>query len=186
MRKRRRPLLISVVGTSGSGKTTTIEYLTSDLTRLGFRVGVAKHIHKEGFSIDTKGKDTWRHARAGAALVVGVSPNEFAVIRKTSKEARFEEVQRVVGGYDLDVVILEGFSTALPRGLKVYKILAAKNGPDLDYTAAKTPSPILAVTGRVVKSCRGTRNLPAPFLDLPRQRAQITMMVRQLLGPKGG
>jgi len=55
---KKSPLLISVVGGSGSGKTTTIEYLTKHLAGLGLKIGVAKHIHREGFTIDTKGKGT--------------------------------------------------------------------------------------------------------------------------------
>src|SRR3990172_11152857 len=111
--KKKTPLIVSVVGTSGSGKTTTIEHLIASLTRLGFRVGVAKHIHREGFTMDTKGKDTWRHARAGASVVVGVSPNEFAIIKRTPSESEFKNVAEALRAQELDLALLEGFSTAL-------------------------------------------------------------------------
>ena len=57
--------VIAVVGTKGSGKTTTIEYLISRLSDEGYKVGSIKHVHHPDFSIDTDGTDTWRHTRAG-------------------------------------------------------------------------------------------------------------------------
>lgn len=66
----------------GSGKTTAIVYLTEHLTRLGFRVAVVKHVHTEGFTFDAKGKNTWRHAEAGACIVIGVAPNELATFER--------------------------------------------------------------------------------------------------------
>ena len=51
---------IAVLGTTKSGKTILIEYLISNLSQEGLRIGTIKHIHDSGFSIDAKGKDTWR------------------------------------------------------------------------------------------------------------------------------
>jgi molybdopterin-guanine dinucleotide biosynthesis protein len=42
--------MVAFVGTSGSGKTGTMEYLTQQLTRIGFKVGVAKHIREEALT----------------------------------------------------------------------------------------------------------------------------------------
>ena len=58
--------VIGVVGRKDSGKTVIIESTVRALTRKGYRVATAKHVNQKGFSIDTEGKDTWRHSVAGA------------------------------------------------------------------------------------------------------------------------
>ena len=183
MPDKRTSLVISVVGTSGSGKTTTIEYLTSALTKLDFKVGVAKHIHREGFTIDTEGKDTWRHARAGANVVVGVSPNELAVIKKTSSETKMGDVTRILRNQRLDLALLEGFSTAL-AARKLFRLITAKNASDLNYTLKKTPKPILAITGPVARTLSHSKNHSALLVDLPNEGPILTTMIRRLLHPK--
>jgi molybdopterin-guanine dinucleotide biosynthesis protein MobB len=177
--------MISVVGTSGSGKTATIEYLTKHLTKLGFTVGVGKHIHKEGFTVDSEGKDTWRHAKAGARVVIAVSPNELAVITRTPFESKFEDVARTLRAQGLDIALLEGFSKALANRAIRSKIVTAKNAHDLEYTLAKTPAPIMAITGPVARGSRSKiRNAPAPILDIPREGPILLSIVRRLLRPE--
>ena len=71
--------VFSVLGTSGSGKTTTIEVIISELRQRGFRVGSVKDIHFDAFAIDTPGTNTHRHRQAGAELVTarGHSETDF-------------------------------------------------------------------------------------------------------------
>jgi molybdopterin-guanine dinucleotide biosynthesis protein MobB len=175
--------MIAFVGTSGSGKTATMEYLTSQLTRLGFRVGVAKHIHEEGFTIDTEGKDTWRHAHAGARIVIGASPNELAVIKKTSSEAKFKEIVGALSNQELDIALLEGFSTASDGIAKLPKVVTAKDVRGLKYTLRGIKPPILAVTGRITRSRKEIRNAPAPLVDIRSEGFLLTSMIRRLLRP---
>ncbi len=185
MARKRSPLIISVVGTSGSGKTATIAYLTNSLTKLGFRVGVAKHIHREGFTIDTEGKDTWKHAKAGARVVIGASPNELAVIKKITTETKFEEIREILRTQNLDLALLEGFSTATEkRKLEVHRIISAKNLRDLKYTLTKVAPPILAITGLVARNSKRIESAPAQVLDIPKEGPLLTSTVRRLLRPK--
>lgn len=76
-----------------------------ELTRRGYRVGTAKHIRERGFTIDRPGKDTWKHAKAGAKLVASVAPGELATIEKRS--AKLEEIAR--GLHGLDFIVVEGW-----------------------------------------------------------------------------
>ena len=62
--------IIAVVGSKKSGKTTTIEALTRELVKRGFKVAAVKHVSEPDFTMDTKGKDTWRFAQAGARIVI--------------------------------------------------------------------------------------------------------------------
>jgi len=106
MMKSRIPL-ISIVGTSKSGKTTFIEKLIPVFKEKGLRVATIKHHHLD-FEIDEAGKDTYRHMQAGASTVVLSSPYKMAVIRNVEKEVSLEEiVDRYIE--DVDIVITEGY-----------------------------------------------------------------------------
>jgi len=174
-----------LVGRSGSGKTTTIVYLTEHLTRLGFRVGVVKHVHMEGFTFDAKGKNTWRHAEAGACIVIGVAPNELATFKRTENETPFEQLFDAFQREKLDIVLVEGFSRTLSTKHS-YKIVTAKNTKELRQVLARNRPPILAVTGLIASSRinKKFRNKPAPFLDIKKDGPTLTSIIRRLLRPK--
>jgi molybdopterin-guanine dinucleotide biosynthesis protein B len=98
--------IVSVVGKSGSGKTTFLEKLLPELKRRGYRVATVKHdVH--GFDIDQPGKDTWRHAQAGAEAVVISSPRRFALIQRLDEEMPLDEIASYVRG--VDIIITEGY-----------------------------------------------------------------------------
>ena len=65
--------VIAVLGHKSSGKTTVIEKCIRELTKKGLKVASVKHVALKGFSLDSKGKNTWRHSAAGANPVVSVS-----------------------------------------------------------------------------------------------------------------
>jgi molybdopterin synthase catalytic subunit len=66
--------IISVVGYKKSGKTTLVERLVKALTKCG-SVGTIKHMHEH--TINKPDTDTWKHAHAGADVVVAVTQNEL-------------------------------------------------------------------------------------------------------------
>ena len=109
--------IVAVIGTSGSGKTTLIEYLISHLSKEGVRIGTIKHVHHPGFSIDVKGKDTWRHSQAGAKIVVCAAPNEIAIIKKRdpSSKHEMERIINLVKDEELDLLIIEGFHSLVAK-----------------------------------------------------------------------
>jgi len=159
-----------------------MEFVTSGLTTLGFKVGVAKHIHAEGFTIDTEGKDTWRHARAGARVVIGVSPNELAVIKKTTSETEFQQVIGEFMGLDLDVALLEGFSSASRKWRGIPKVVVAKSRSDLARTMARTTPPIIAVSGPVVNNA-SEHISRLPVVNVMRDGPILTSMIRRIMKP---
>jgi len=101
--------VFSVLGTSGSGKTTTIEAIITELQQRGLRVGSVKDIHFDAFAIDSPGTNTHRHRQAGAELVTARGHNETDLLYPTQLPMR--EVLRHYQGYDW--VVLEGV-TDLP------------------------------------------------------------------------
>jgi molybdopterin-guanine dinucleotide biosynthesis protein MobB len=106
--------VISIVGSSGVGKTTLIEKLISVFVAKGYRVAAVKHASHD-FDIDHEGKDTWRYAGAGAHEVLISSPHKIAMIKQRSKETG---LGRLCDLYldSADIIIAEGFKReGLPK-----------------------------------------------------------------------
>lgn len=118
--------VIGVAGFKKSGKTTVVEGLVRELTKRGYGVATAKHISQEGFSMDHKGKDTWRHAVAGANPVIGVSSVETSVLMKNGI-TRFSLADLLGFASKADVVMLEGFSQIVLSNEHIGKIFCVRN-----------------------------------------------------------
>ena len=86
------PPIVCFVGRSNSGKTTLIERLILELTQSGYRVATIKHAG-HGFDLDTEGKDSWRHKRAGASQVVVLSKGSLAMFVDVPEELPIQEVR---------------------------------------------------------------------------------------------
>jgi len=99
--------IISVVGKSDAGKTTLIERLVSELKRRGYRIATVKHdVH--GFDIDIEGKDSWRHKKAGADMVIISSPTKVGIVKDVERDLKLDELRgRYIQGVDL--IISEGY-----------------------------------------------------------------------------
>ncbi|MDI9476770.1 MAG: molybdopterin-guanine dinucleotide biosynthesis protein B [Natronincolaceae bacterium] len=95
--------VLSVIGTSKTGKTTIIENIIRELRRRRYTVGSVKDIHFEKFAMDTEGTNTDRHKKAGSQLVTARGMYETDVL--------FQErisMDKLLRFYDHDFVILEG------------------------------------------------------------------------------
>jgi molybdopterin-guanine dinucleotide biosynthesis protein B len=111
--------VLAFVGFSNSGKTTVLTRVIAELKKRGFRIGVIKHdVH--GFQVDQPGKDTWRHAQAGADAVCISSPARMALIRKVGQELKLDEILRQMPA-QLDIVFTEGFKTEAKDRIEVYR-----------------------------------------------------------------
>ena len=98
--------IVSIVGKSDSGKTTVLESVVEELTSRGWRVATVKH-HVHDFDIDVPGKDSWRHARAGACVSMVSSPNKLGVVKQLEREPTLDELAAEAG--DVDILLTEGY-----------------------------------------------------------------------------
>ncbi|MDN5348022.1 MAG: molybdopterin-guanine dinucleotide biosynthesis adapter protein [Clostridia bacterium] len=110
--------IISVVGKSNVGKTTLMVKLIKELKSRGYRVATVKH-DTHGFDIDHPGKDTWKHAEAGADIVIISSPQKFALIEKVEQEKSLDEIAARIEGVDL--IITEGYKRGNKPKIEVHR-----------------------------------------------------------------
>jgi len=83
--------IVAFVGRPGAGKTTFLDALIPLLRAKGYRIGAIKHgIH--GFHLDKEGKDSWRHAQAGAEVAIISTPQGLGVFRSLEREIGLEEL----------------------------------------------------------------------------------------------
>lgn len=113
--------IVSIVGESGSGKTELVLKLLAEIGKSGRTPGTIKHtVHDVAF--DAEGKDTQRHADAGAGEVCIVSAKNMAFFAKPASEPSPEEI--VAWHFSrADIILAEGFKTA-----RLPKIVVLKKG----------------------------------------------------------
>ena len=165
------PLVLSVVGDSGAGKTTLIERLIRELSGRNYRVAAVKHCPR-GFDLDVAGKDSWRFTQAGASGVFLTSPGRVGLI---------EDIEPVPGLKSIaehyfpsfDVVLGEGFS----GDRDVAKIAILRKGVSQHI---KTPQDetLAIVSNFEIKADK-------PVFD-PDDVTGIADFIERLLGGEGG
>jgi molybdopterin-guanine dinucleotide biosynthesis protein B len=102
--------ILCFVGRSNSGKTTLIERLIPELIQAGYRVATIKHAG-HGFDLDTEGKDSWRHKRAGASAVIVVSKGSLAMFSDVEDDIKVEELRDRFVDRQIDLIIAEGWKS---------------------------------------------------------------------------
>lgn len=166
-------IVIAVIGSKKSGKTTTVEALVKGLTRQGYRVATIKHVSERDFTMDTEGKDTWRHAQAGAKTIVVVAPKEIGIIKKvdTTKLSLHEIIKNCQD--NKDIVILEGFRNLVGQKSAVFKIVAIKAFEEA-VEASMRFKPIIAFTGSAALTAK---KLGIPVVDVLKEPKKLAKIV---------
>jgi molybdopterin-guanine dinucleotide biosynthesis protein B len=104
------PPILCFVGRSNSGKTTLIERLIPALVQQGYRLATIKHAG-HGFNLDTEGKDSWRHKRAGAGTVIVTTKGSLAMFTDVDEEVKVEELRERYVSTGTDLIIAEGWKS---------------------------------------------------------------------------
>lgn len=135
--------IVSVVGTSGVGKTTLVEKLISILTSRGYKVGSIKFA-AHAFDPDTEGKDTWRHTKAGAIATTLVTPLKTALFVPNDAPPAIDEIAYRYYT-EADIIIVEGGKEQ--KGPKVWML-----GSSGDKPGCPTEELVAVVAGRPVET----------------------------------
>jgi molybdopterin-guanine dinucleotide biosynthesis protein B len=175
-RVQKKPVVIAVVGSKSSGKTTTIEALTRELTKGGYKIAAVKHVPEPDFTIDTVGKDTWRFAQSGAQTIISVAANEIATIEKVkAKKFPLKEILQKCKGHD--IVFLEGFREFVGNKKNIHKIVVVKSAEEA-LEAVKNFKPILAFTGPFSTE---NLNLKIPYVNVLKNPEKIADIVEKIV-----
>ena len=110
--------VFTVVGLSGTGKTTFLEGLIPALRAHGLRVAVVKH-DAHSFQMDRPGKDTWRFAQAGADVVAISNRSSTAILEYPTAELSLDEVISRLPPADL--ILTEGYKALPNRKIEIHR-----------------------------------------------------------------
>ncbi len=166
-------VIVAVVGSSNSGKTTTVEALIRGLTKRGYTIASAKHIPEPEFTIDTEGKDTWRHSKAGASTVLSVAPNELTAIKKVdTTEYGLEQIVAETPD-EVDIIILEGFKGLVGQNASVPKLVTAKTVNEITAALERYKN-ILAFISPIPN---GKLETEIPFIDALKEPEKLVELV---------
>jgi len=110
---------VSIVGKSGSGKTSLIERLIKEFKRRGYRVASVKHC-PHGMEIDKPGKDSWKFAQAGSDAVVFSSFDKLVFVKNVDGDSSIAEILRMIGG-DFDLVLIESYKKDRVPKIEVHR-----------------------------------------------------------------
>ncbi|MHA1593669.1 MAG: molybdopterin-guanine dinucleotide biosynthesis protein B [Candidatus Baldrarchaeia archaeon] len=160
--------VIAVVGRKNSGKTTLIERLTSNLTRMGFRVATAKHVSIPNFSIDRKGTDTWRHGEAGANPVICVSDVEICRIERGVFQNPLNRVLSLVPA-DIDLLLLEGFYRWIADNENIAKIVCVRTAEEYEEYRSSCKNVLLFCSRKSLDGVSNIINIDEEFEPVVRK-----------------
>jgi len=113
------PPVVSVVGNSGTGKTTFLEKIIREMTYRGLKVGTIKHDIHGRFEMDKPGKDSWRHKHAGASTTVISSPNRIGVVMDVEYDHSLDELVSFFNG--MDIILTEGYKQDRKPKLEIFR-----------------------------------------------------------------
>jgi molybdopterin-guanine dinucleotide biosynthesis protein B len=126
--------ILGITGWSGSGKTTLLTALIVEFRRRGLKISSIKHAHHQ-LVLDKPGKDSFRHAEAGAEEVALVTGGGFALFNR----AGAPDLQAVLARLaPVDIVLVEGFKANITPLLEVFR-------PSLGHQPLWPDLPMLAV-----------------------------------------
>jgi molybdopterin-guanine dinucleotide biosynthesis protein B len=137
--------ILGLAGWSGAGKTTLMVRLLPALIARGLTVSTLKHAHHR-FDVDTPGKDSYEHRRAGAAQVMVASSARWALMTEL-RSAREPTLGELLSRMDpVDLILVEGFKRDPHPKIEVHRAANGKpwmhpDMPGIVAVASDVPPP---------------------------------------------
>lgn len=137
--------VLGIAGYSGAGKTTLVAKLIPALTARGVSVSTIKHAH-HAFDVDTPGKDSYEHRKAGASEVLVSSAQRWALMHehRGAEEPSLDDLLQKLAPVDL--VLVEGWKFGDHAKLEIFRQSVGKPmlaGEDAHVIAIATDLPDL-------------------------------------------
>jgi len=132
--------------------------------------------------MDKEGTNTWRYAKAGAKVIVAISPDEVAIIKKTEMALdSLDQMTALVESEDLDIIFFEGFHRLIAKSADVPKIITAVDEKGLKQTLEGTVEPILAIAGIVAQNSSSPTYGNIPIIKVPEDGKNLVDLVKKHL-----
>ena len=137
--------IIGLAGWSGAGKTTLAAKLIPAIAARGLTVSTVKHAH-HAFDVDQPGEDSYVHRMAGAAEVLVLSQNRFALMRELRGAPELTLPSLLAKLMPVDLVIIEGYKRDPHPKLEVFRSAVGKplihpDDPHVFAVASDVPLP---------------------------------------------
>ena len=177
-----QPHLINVIGLKKSGKTTVTEGIVASLRARGYHVGTVKSMVQSVFSMDTEGKDTYRHGKAGAEFTISLSLGETVLLqRHDGGRRRIQDISHLftVGTQS---VVCEGLEDP---GAPQLQVVCLRDPDDMERTVQVRmvdQKSIICLSGLIAQKGRG--NLPYPLFNImePSEREELVDRIIERTG----
>ena len=118
--------VFGIIGWKNSGKTGLLERLVENITSRGFSVSTMKHAH-HNFDIDHKGKDSYRHRKAGAHQVLLSSDSRWVLMTELKKNLELEMDALLRKMNPVDLILVEGFKANDHPKIETYRAVTKQN-----------------------------------------------------------
>jgi molybdopterin-guanine dinucleotide biosynthesis adapter protein len=130
--------------------------------------------------MDKEGTNTWRYAKAGAKVIVAISPEEIDIIRKTEMALNnVDQITALIKEEDMDIVFIEGFHSLVAKRTDVPKIITAISENGLKQTLDGTVQPILAIAGIVAENSSSKVYNNIPIIKVPEDGQKLVELVKK-------
>ncbi|MFK5927068.1 MAG: molybdopterin-guanine dinucleotide biosynthesis protein B [Desulfuromusa sp.] len=119
MKATRAVKAVSFAAKSGTGKTTLVEKLITELQTRGYRIGAFKAVPHQ-FDIDQPGKDSYRMAAAGAEATMICSAEKLAFVQTLAEPP---DIETLLNDYfqAVDLVLVEGYKQGPLPKIEVFR-----------------------------------------------------------------
>jgi molybdopterin-guanine dinucleotide biosynthesis protein B len=171
------PVLGICAAGSNAGKTTLVTQLIPALKLRNIRVSVIKHAHHK-FDIDHPGKDSYKIREAGAVQTLIASSKRWALMTElpdTDEEANLEALIQQINPEYADLILVEGFKSALIRKIEVFR-------PSLNIPLLAEQDPNIIAVASDAPLAENT-NLSIPVLDLNNINQIADFIVQEIIQP---